>query len=177
MVMLPWDMNLSQGAATSICPSELRNTIGGGGPGGGFGDMAFDPANPPTAPEGFMPPGGEFMIPGDGGVPMMGGLGGLPGGGAGGFPGSGGTPLHDGLMADATHFARYIEVLRSFLSGPGSVATLNARIDAAVDVLGDRISSDGVSELRATIASRVSALDAALASTTSCPLSSEGAAP
>ena len=35
------------------------------------------------------------------------------------------------LMADTAYYARYIEVLRSFLSGPGSAAVLNARIDAA----------------------------------------------
>jgi spore coat protein CotH len=176
MVMLPWDMNLSQGAATSICPTELRSTIGVVGAGGGFGGMEFDPGNLPTAPEGFMPPEGGFVIPDDGGVPMGELGGGFPGAGAGGFPGGGGAPLHDGLMADATYFARYIEVLRSFLSGPGSVATLNAQIDEAVDVLGDRISSDGVSQLRDTIASRVNALEAALESTTSCPLAGESAA-
>lgn len=175
MVMLPWDMNLSQGAATSICPTELRNAIGMGGPRDGFGGMGVDPGSLPMLPEGFVPPEG-FMIPGDGGVPM-GGAGGFPGGGVGGFPGGGGAPLHDGLMADATYFARYIEALRSFLSGPGSVAALNARIDDAVDVLGERISSDGVSQLRGTIASRVNALKAALTSTVSCPLAGDSAAP
>jgi spore coat protein CotH len=178
MVMLPWDMNLSQGATTAVCPSELRNG-GIGGAGGARGGGAFDPANIPEAPEGFMPPEGGFMPPeggfarpGDGGVPTMGGPGGLG-------LGSGGAPLHDGLMADATYLARYLEVLRSFLSGPGSAATLNARIDAVVDVLGARISSDAVGDLRDTIASRVSALESALTTTTTtaCPLASAGAAP
>lgn len=111
------------------------------------------------------------MPPDDGGsAPAMGGPGGF---GLGG----GGAPLHDGLMADATSFARYLEVLRSFLSGPGSAAALNARIDAVVDVLGARISSDGVSDLRDTIAARVSALESALTTTTACPAASAGAAP
>jgi hypothetical protein len=176
MVMLPWDMNLSQGSATSVCPTEVRSAIGMGGP-GGFGGMGFDPGKLPVPPEGFMPPEGGFMFPGDGGVPMTGGAGGFPGGGRGGFPGGGGAPLHDGLMTDATYFARYLEVLRSFLAGPGSIAALNARIDAAADVLGHRISSDGVGQLRGTIAARVNALEAALASTTSCPLADETAAP
>jgi spore coat protein CotH len=172
LVMLPWDMNLSQGATTAACPASLQNSLAPGGLGGGMPPLGGDF---PMGGAGSVPPFGDFPVGGAGSVPPLGGD--FPSGGAGSVPtlggpglGGGAAPLHDRLLADASYLARYLERLSDFLAGPGSVETLNARIDAVVGVLGDRISAEGVSNLRSTIASRVTAVESAVESTQSCPL-------
>jgi spore coat protein CotH len=150
MTMLPWDMNLSQGATGVVCPADLRG--GGGGFGGGDGVAREPPMN-------F-----NGSVPTDGRVPS-----GIQGGGGapGGF-GGGAAPLYDGLIADATYFARYIVILKRFLAGAGSMTTLHARIDAAVAALGERVTPSAVEELRSSITNRVAAIEAAIPTTSSC---------
>lgn len=71
-------------------------------------------------------------------------------------------PLTDGLYANPAFDARYLATLRAFLRGPGSVATLNARIDDAVALLGPRLDPGAIAALRDNIRNRVSELEAKL---------------
>ncbi len=161
-VMLPWDLNLSQAASSAVCPSAV-------GPGG------FPGGAPPELPEGFDPsegfPEGLPVPEGfpEGFDPSQGLPDGLPPPGA--FPGfgaAGGAPLHDRLMSNERLFARYLEVLESFLGAPGSEAELNAAIDVVVPVLGERLPIDDVEALRGAIADRVTALQQSIPTTASC---------
>lgn len=148
-VMLPWDLNLSQAASSAVCPAEVQRSGGGGNPSTGGGRRSLE-------------------LPSGVNVPMGGG----PGGGVGGAgPGrSNVAPLHDGLMADDSQRARYLELLQGFLAGPGSVAALDAQIDAVLPVLGERVTAAAVADLRATIAARVQAITRAIPTTASCAL-------
>ncbi|MET0340158.1 MAG: CotH kinase family protein [Polyangiales bacterium] len=147
MVMLPWDMNLSQASGGAVCASELR--MGGGMP-GGFGGTR---PTPPSDVGGGFPGGGAF-----------------PGGG-GGPTGGRSAPLYDGLMQDPTTFARYLEVLGAFLAGPGSADALLANLAIAQHAVGDRITTSAIEALRTTIRTRVATLEAAIPSTTMCAAS------
>ncbi len=168
-VMLPWDMNLSQAASSAVCPADVRMGQVGGAPGlptdgGAFGSgmMGARPSLGAGFPTGF--PGGDAAVPT--GVP--GGL-----GGPGGF--GGGAPLYDGLITNPDYYARYREVLQSFLAGPGSSAALKALVDEGARVLGERVATSALDQLRATIDSRVAALESALPNTESCSAVGDGA--
>lgn len=152
MSMLPWDLNLSQAASGSVCPSEVSRG-GPGGPGGmrpSNGEGGFPGGMPP---EGFEPPAGGF-----------------PGGGAAGGPfgGDRSTPLYDGIMNDEGLFADYLATLEAFVDGPGSVEALGSAIDAVVPVLGERVAEEDVEAMRAAIETRVSDIRGKLATTSSC---------
>jgi spore coat protein CotH len=146
--MLPWDMNLSQGASTAVCPNDVqRNTDGlavGGGPGGGGGER---PDFGGELPEVFQPPEG----------------------GAGGPAGIGGgeAPLHDRLLTDADAMSRYREILESFVDGPGSPARLSSQVAVAEQALGSLLTLD-VAALNAKIEARVAAIKAGIPTTESC---------
>lgn len=71
-------------------------------------------------------------------------------------------------MQDPTTFARYREVLKSFLDGPGSAEALLADLDIAALAVGDRIEASALDTLRATIASRVDAIEGAIPTTAAC---------
>jgi spore coat protein CotH len=167
MTMLPWDLNLSQAASSTVCPHELR----GGGPGGG-GPRRADRGDAGVPGEGFMPPEGfvppEGFMPPDGGMRPEGVMGrGSPGGG-GPFGGSGNAPLYTRLMQSEDGFARYVEVLKEFMQGPGSADELNRDIDAVVPVLGERLTTDAVTSLRADITARLASLESGLETITTC---------
>lgn len=111
-VILPWDLNLSQGLAGASL----------------YGKTDFNPPDPD--PE--QPP---LVVK---------------------------RPLTDGLYANPEFDARYRATLRAFLKGPGSVATLNARIDDAVALLGPRLDASAIAALRENIRTRVAELEALL---------------
>jgi spore coat protein CotH len=173
MAMLPWDLNLSQGASGVVCPTDIRM---GGGP-GGEGNMLPDGAMQPGGmqPGGFMgmdgrmPPGGAMgmngRMPPGGAMPPEGGA--LPEGGRGGF-GRGATPLYTRLMESHDGFTRYTAALQEFLEGTGSAEALNSEIDAVEPVLGERLSAESVQTMRSNIAARIAAIETALATTTEC---------
>jgi len=144
MAMLPWDMNLSQAPATTICPADIRNIPGGGSmPGGSAPPSPGAPGGPPSGP----PDGG-------GGALVAGG------------PRS--APLHDRLVADEESLKRYFAHVERFLSGPASEQRLHARIDDARIALGEHITDESAAALRETVTLRATALSDALVNTTAC---------
>jgi spore coat protein H len=145
MVMLPWDMNLSQEATTAVCPADLTNG-GAGGPGGPDAAMGGPPSGFGEPPDGEPPPG--------------------LGGGMGAQTRT--APLHDKLLSDPLYLSRYFERLQEILEGPASASALGERIDSARAALGERISDEDAEQLRDKVEQRVAALTAALATTTSC---------
>ncbi len=168
MVMLPWDMNLSQAATTAVCPRDLMGEgILPGGDLAGTGEGAPFPGGGGMLPPGldaaaldgglFLPPDGSgFALP-DGGLP--------PGGA---FGAGGQAPLHDKLLADPVYLARYLQRLRAFVEGAGSYESLTHRLDVGAAALGERITEQSVTDLRRAVATRVTALAEAIDSTTSC---------
>jgi spore coat protein CotH len=152
LVMLPWDLNLSQGSTGVVCPADMRM---GGGPGGELRGMR---------PDGGMPPGGfpEGALPPEGFMPPAGAQ------GPGPFGGRGEVPLYKHLMENEATFARYRQALSQYLEGSASEAALNSAIDAVVPVLGDRLSTTTLDALREGIATRIAAIEAGLATTTEC---------
>jgi spore coat protein CotH len=132
--MLPWDMNLSQGSVSGVCPNDVQRNVDGVGFGGDGGGGRERPDFGGEIPEGFQPPegaGGELpedFQPGAGGV---GGVG--PGGEA---------PLHDRLLTDAGAMARYRKILESFIDGPGSPERLSTRVEVAQGALGSLLTLD-----------------------------------
>lgn len=151
LVMLPWDLNLSQAATSAVCPADLlmNAAMGGGAAPGGEPPQGF----------GGAPPDFTGMLPG--GAPPD------PGQMAAGAQARS-APLQDKLLAEPTYAARYFERLRAFLDGPGSVAALSEHIDSARATLGQRITDADAQQLRDTVEQRVTAIEAALATTTAC---------
>lgn len=169
MVMLPWDMNLSQAATSAACPMDVRAQ--GAAPGGtgmlpeGIPSGAFLGGGGFAAPPGGVD-GGAFVPPD--GVPIGGGDGGAF------FGGGGYAPLHDKLLGDPTYLAQYLERLQAFLDGPGSVAALTQRIERAQAVLGERVTAESVEALRSAIDRRVVNISATIAETTTCGMAADG---
>lgn len=174
MVMLPWDMNLSQAATSGVCPADVQSQgalPGGGGmgmlpdgvPSGGVpGGGGFPGGEPPQLADGgtFIPPDGVIIGGLDGGVVFGGG--------------QGDAPLHDKLLGDPTYLARYLVRLKAFLDGPGSVAALETRLEAGRAALGDRVTDEAIETLRSAISDRVASISAAIPMTTSCGTGSGG---
>jgi hypothetical protein len=162
MSMLPWDMNLSQGASTAVCPNDVQANldglaVGGGDGGGGRPDFGGEP------PEGFEPPVGAGQAPPDGFEPPAGG----ENGGPGGFGRAREAPLHDRLLSDPDSMERYREILETFIDGPGSPERLSARVGVAQEALGSLLTLD-VDALNAKIEARVAAIRTGLPTTEAC---------
>jgi hypothetical protein len=101
----------------------------------------------------------ESFMPAKGGPFAAGGRAGI---------GRGAAPLYTRLMGSADGFSRYKSALEKFLEGPGSADSLNSDIDAVVPVLGERLATSDIEALRSNIATRITAIEASLATTTEC---------
>lgn len=86
-------------------------------------------------------------------------------------------PVSHWLLADSARVGDYLGLMSEFLAGPASPASLNARIDTAVALLGDDLNLGAVEELRDKITRRADSLTAAIASGIDvCPVGSTGGA-
>lgn len=162
MSMLPWDMNLSQGASTAVCPNDVQTNVeglavGGGDGGGGRADFGGEP------PEGFEPPEGAGQAPPEGFEPPADG----ENGGPGGFGRARESPLHDRLLSDPDSMERYREILETFIDGPGSPERLSTRVGVAQEALGSLLTLD-VDALNAKIEARVAAIRTGLPTAETC---------
>ena len=85
-------------------------------------------------------------------------------------------PVSHYLLGDPTFLATYVDFVREFLAGPGSVQRLNTRLDEALGVLAaEDFHEDEIEDLRDAIAERVQTLEAAIAAgVTECPVGVEG---
>jgi hypothetical protein len=85
-------------------------------------------------------------------------------------------PVSHWLLGDPASLASYLQTMSEFLAGPGSESRLNARLDEALAVIGaSSFGGDSIDDLRATIQTRVSTLEAALAAgVTECAIWAEG---
>lgn len=77
--------------------------------------------------------------------------------------------LSERLLGNADHLQNYLDIMKAFLEGPGSIQSLNARIDAAEALLGNRLDADSTAELKSNIKARVNGLLDKLDGVESCP--------
>ena len=73
------------------------------------------------------------------------------------------------LLQDPAHQDGYFDILAAFLDGSGSASWLEARLDDAVDLLGEDLWAEGVEMLRGDIHGRTESLHEALAVVSGCP--------
>jgi hypothetical protein len=79
------------------------------------------------------------------------------------------TPVSARLLADEDYVARYVEILRSFLEGAGSVEAQHGLVDEISPLVGDWITQERLDNLRQNISTRVPGMLAELDGLTVCP--------
>ncbi len=83
------------------------------------------------------------------------------------------TPLSTRLLRDPKHVARYVELLRAFLEGAGSVQAQHQLLDDIEPMVAPWVSSDRLDRMRDNIAARVPGMLAQLDALDVCPHSTD----